>query len=71
MHRTRKLWLMAGLLCLAWGAQQAAAQSTFTPGQYRAPRYPQIKSNYTLDELAAMADELVRRPPQAAFLTAG
>ena len=71
MHRTRNLWFLAGLLFLAWGAQQAAAQSPYIAGQYRAPRYPQIKSNYTLDELAAMADELVRRPPQAAFLTAG
>ena len=71
MHRTLKLGLLAGLHCLAWGAQQVAAQSTYTPGAYRAPRYPQVKANYTIDELAAMADELVRRPPQAAFLTAG
>lgn len=72
MHHLRKIWLMAGLVFLAFGTQQAAAQiGRYTAGEYRAPRYPQIKANYTLEELAAMADELVRRPPQAAFLTAG
>jgi hypothetical protein len=72
MHRFTKYCLVAGLLFLVGGSQPAAAQiGRYTPGEYRAPRYPQIKANYTIEELAAMADELVRRPPQAAFLTAG
>ncbi|HWP84643.1 MAG TPA: hypothetical protein VNN17_05600 [Terriglobia bacterium] len=72
MRQTLRTFLTAGLLVLVCGEWQLTAQvRSYTPGAYRAPRYPQLKANYTLDELAAMADELVRRPPQAAFLTAG
>jgi hypothetical protein len=61
------------VLLLVSASQQARAQMppAFRPGVYPTPRYPQLKANYTIEELAAMADELVRRPPQAAFLTAG
>lgn len=71
MHRIHRIWWITGLLFLVWGTQQATAQMKYVPGEYRAPRYPQLKAHYTLEELAAMADELVRRPPQSAFLTAG
>jgi hypothetical protein len=54
------------------GSQWLAAQMpVYRPGEYPAPRYPQIKANYTMDELVAMAREVVRRPYQNAFLKAG
>ncbi|HEY7679405.1 MAG TPA: hypothetical protein VIC04_02730, partial [Terriglobia bacterium] len=65
-------WSVVSLFAFLAGSQWLAAQMpVYRPGEYPAPRYPQIKANYTMDELVAMAREVVRRPYQNAFLKAG
>lgn len=61
-------WVFALLL----GSQWLAAQNpVYKPGEYPAPRYPQIKASYTVDDLMPIARETVRRPVMSAFLKAG
>ncbi len=61
-------WVFALLL----GSQWLAAQNpVYKPGEYPAPRYPQIKASYTVDDLMPIAREVVRRPVMSAFLKAG
>ncbi len=61
-----------GLVILFFTAQWAVAQvPVYRAGEYPAPRYPQIKSRYTIDELMPIARDVVRRPYMSAFLKAG
>ena len=60
------------VFALLVGSQWLAAQNpVYTPGEYPAPRYPQIKASYTVDDLMPIAREVVRRPVMSAFLKAG
>ena len=70
---TATTWRIAFSFCaLLAGNQWLAAQNpVYKPGEYPAPRYPQIKANYTVDDLMPIAREVVRRPVMSAFLKAG
>ena len=60
------------LFAFLLGGQWAVGQGPiYKPGEYPAPRYPQVKPNYTMQELTAIAREVIRRPYQSAFLKAG
>ena len=60
-----------GFVLLA-GSQRLAAQNpVYKPGEYPAPRYPQVKQSYTVEDLVPIAREVVRRPYMSAFLKAG
>jgi len=59
-------------LVLVLGARWLLAQGpVYKPGEYPAPRYPQIKKNITVEDLMPAARTLVRTPYQSAFLEAG
>lgn len=66
-------WRIAFAFCtILVGSQWLAAQNpVYKPGEYRAPRYPQVKPSYTVEELVPIAREVVRRPYMSAFLKAG
>ena len=65
-------WRIAFAFCtILVGSQWLAAQNpVYKPGEYRAPRYPQVKPSYTVEELVPIAREVVRRPYMSAFLKA-
>ena len=53
------------IFALLLGSQWLVAQGpTYKPGEYPAPRYPQLKSSYTLQDLMPIARGLVRSPYQ-------
>ena len=72
---TRKLqfaiFIFAMLVLVGPPGLQAQGGPVYKPGEYPAPRYPQLKANYTIEDLLPIAREVVRKPYQAAFLKAG
>ncbi len=67
---TRKMFFTL-LLATLGGTTLTAQGPVYRPGEFRAPRYPALKANYTPQELLALACDVVRRPYQSAFLKAG
>ncbi|MEE8176966.1 MAG: hypothetical protein V3T65_03130 [Acidobacteriota bacterium] len=66
-------WRIAFAFCtILVGSQWLTAQNpVYKPGEYPAPRYPQVKASYTVEELLPIAREVIRRPVMSAFLKAG
>ena len=64
---------MLTILVVLWASPLLLAQQgpVYKPGEYPAPRYPNVKPNYTMQELVALAHDVVRWPYSDAFLQVG